>query len=181
MWCGVVVWRGALGRQAGGWVGGVQEHVLCGRDRWTRVLATQTCSNSPRATLLAVRRHHHRHHHPRPHRRHRRHVLLPGAPPSPRHSLGSYYTDSARNTSAEFKAAGYEVYINFDGRITPKLSSFVPNFSLMSPSTITAFAQVRSSVVYAPHLLRTTTTTAAAAAAVTTHVCSFSSLGVELA
>ena len=58
-----------------------------------------------------------------------------------------YYTDDARNASAVYKAAGKEVYINFDGRITPKVMSFVPDFSKLSAAAIAQFANATASLV----------------------------------
>jgi hypothetical protein len=58
-----------------------------------------------------------------------------------------YYTDFARNASATYKAAGKTVYFNFDGRITPAVQSFVPDFSLLSAQAITEFANATASLV----------------------------------
>ena len=51
-----------------------------------------------------------------------------------------YYTEVAQKAAATFKASGKTVYINFDGRITPKNKSFVPDFSKLSDAETEAFA-----------------------------------------
>ncbi len=51
-----------------------------------------------------------------------------------------YYTEAAQKAAATFKKAGKKVYLNFDGRITPRDKSFVPDFSLLSPQVVEAFA-----------------------------------------
>eukprot|EP00591_Stephanopyxis_turris_P003476 CAMPEP_0195518442 /NCGR_PEP_ID=MMETSP0794_2-20130614/12902_1 /TAXON_ID=515487 /ORGANISM="Stephanopyxis turris, Strain CCMP 815" /LENGTH=421 /DNA_ID=CAMNT_0040647405 /DNA_START=28 /DNA_END=1293 /DNA_ORIENTATION=- len=58
-----------------------------------------------------------------------------------------YYSDFAKNASAAFKAAGKQVYINFDGRITPKVMSFVPDFSKLSATAISEFANATAAHV----------------------------------
>eukprot|EP00947_MAST-08B_sp_MAST-8B-sp1_P000486 g486.t1 len=58
-----------------------------------------------------------------------------------------YYTDFARAATQRFKSAGKQVYINFDGRILPKIASFVPDFSKFSPDVINDFASAVASLV----------------------------------
>jgi hypothetical protein len=58
-----------------------------------------------------------------------------------------YYSDFAKNASAAYKAAGKQVYINFDGRISPKLTSFVPNFDKLSAKAISQFASATANLV----------------------------------
>ena len=58
-----------------------------------------------------------------------------------------YYSDVAKNASAVYKAAGKKVFINFDGRITPKVMSFVPDFSLLSATAISEFANATAAHV----------------------------------
>ncbi len=60
-----------------------------------------------------------------------------------------YYTDFAKSAAATYKAAGKQVFINFDGRISPAVESMVPNFSLLSASAITQFANATASLVCA--------------------------------
>merc|ERR1712166_38233 len=60
-----------------------------------------------------------------------------------------YYGSSAKAAAASYKAAGKTVYLNFDGRISPRNESYVPDFSLLSSSEISQFAATVAELVCA--------------------------------
>ena len=58
-----------------------------------------------------------------------------------------YYSNFSKAASAKYKAAGKTVYINFDGRISPKIMSFVPTFNKLSSSAVSEFAAATAALV----------------------------------
>jgi hypothetical protein len=58
-----------------------------------------------------------------------------------------YYSEFAKTAVKAYKAAGKTVYLNFDGRISPKDMSFVPNFKDLTTEATASFAKAVGDIV----------------------------------
>eukprot|EP01084_Bolivina_argentea_P052452 96357_1 len=60
-----------------------------------------------------------------------------------------YYTPFAQQTVAKYAQAGFEVYLNWDGRIGTAKNDYVVNFGELTSTEITAFANATASLACA--------------------------------